>query len=80
MEYIDIALTSTMPMTAVSRYGTESHLGSSSPMNATGSFATARCGELTAITAPVATIGGIVTSAPPTAAATIARSGADLGR
>lgn len=49
-------------------------------MNATGSFVTARCGELTAITAPIITIGSTVTSAPPTAAPTIARPEAERGR
>lgn len=79
-EYIDMALISTMPITATSRYGTEIQSGSNAPMKETGSRVTASPGVPTAITAPISTIGRNTIPAPLTVAATIARPDAVRGR
>ncbi|CAM5252119.1 hypothetical protein STANM309S_01055 [Streptomyces tanashiensis] len=79
-EYIDIELIRSIPSRAITRYGTEIHIGSSSPMKETGSCAEARSGVDTAITAPISTIGSTTIPAPPTVEPTIAREEAVRGR
>ncbi len=79
-EYIDIALISSVPTRAISRYGTDSHSGSNSPMNDTGSRADASPGSESAITAPISTSGTTTTAAPATVAPTTAAPDACRGR
>lgn len=80
MEYMDIELISSMPMRAMSRYGTAIQVGSSSPMKETGSWAVARSGVPTAMSAPIRTIGSTTTPAPPIVAPTIPLEEAVRGR
>ncbi len=79
-EYMERLLISSMPTIAVSRYGTASQVGSRSPRKETGSAASARPGEATAITAPISTIGTITRPAPETVTPTIFRPEAECGR
>ncbi len=79
-EYIDIELISSMPTSAISRYGTAIQVGRISPRKETGSEAEARSGVDTAITAPISTIGRTTMPAPPTAVPTIAFDDAVRGR
>ncbi|CAM5637471.1 hypothetical protein STENM223S_06701 [Streptomyces tendae] len=79
-EYIDIELISSMPIRAISRYGTAIQVGRISPRKETGSAAEARSGVETAMIMPIRTMGRTTMPAPPTVTPTIPFEEAVRGR